>query len=74
MDDKFGRDGKCFKQCFKKLLTQCGKINVNPDKLSASAWVAGSLKMVFLLHLQHKKPEKAQNTTLRKPITKAELV
>lgn len=41
----------CFTQWLKKPFTQCGKINVIPDKLSAPALFAGSLKMMLSSHL-----------------------
>lgn len=49
-------------QCLKKLLTQCGKINVNPDKPLALASFAGSLKVVLSSHLQGKKPDTKHNS------------
>lgn len=59
-----------FYSVLKKLLTQCGKINVNSDKRSASAYVAESLKMVLPSYLQSEKPDNAQSITLRKCVRK----
>lgn len=34
----------CFTQFLEKLLTQCGKINVNPDKLFSSCFIFRKLE------------------------------